>query len=167
MSKAILGKCSVRLVLLALCWLGQAQAHYELDAASPALKGKLFSGAPFDLAQMKGQVVLVNFYSSFCKFCAYEIGNLETYYEQHKDQNFAVIAIGIDAPEHRERAERMLATYNLPGTVLGELEANGFGIKHPTPTCFIIDKQGVLRHIVRGAKLPQHYERYVTPLLAQ
>ena len=47
----------------------------ELGEPAPALKGTLFSGQAFDLARMRGKVVLVNFYSSYCSFCAYEIGD--------------------------------------------------------------------------------------------
>ena len=62
--------------LLLIFSTGSATAAPEVGEAVPALKGKLFSGEPFDLSQMRGKVVLVNFYSSYCSFCAYEIGNL-------------------------------------------------------------------------------------------
>ena len=76
--------------LAALLLIFATAASTELAAApvaepgepAPALKGTLFSGKSFDLTQMRGKVVLVNFYSSYCSFCAYEIGNLETFYEQ-------------------------------------------------------------------------------------
>ena len=83
----------------------------EVDQPAPALKGMLFSGKPFDLKEMRGKVVLVNFYSSYCKHCAYEIGNLETFYEQHREQGFEIIVVGVDRPEDRHRVERMVGLY--------------------------------------------------------
>src|ERR1700687_2926619 len=91
----------------------------ELGEPAPALKGTLFSGQAFDLTQMRGKVVLVNFYSSYCSFCAYEIGNLEAFYEQHRDQGFEVIVVGVDGLEDRPRVERMLGIYGLPGLMAG------------------------------------------------
>jgi thiol-disulfide isomerase/thioredoxin len=95
-------------------YAGPALAVPEIDQPAPALKGRLFSGAPFDLAQMHGKVVLVNFYSSYCSFCAYEIGLLEALYERYRADGLEVIAVGVDAPEDRPRVERMLGIYNLP-----------------------------------------------------
>ncbi|HKB83240.1 MAG TPA: redoxin domain-containing protein [Burkholderiales bacterium] len=139
----------------------------ELGEPPPALKGTLFSGQAFDLAQMRGKVVLVNFYSSYCSFCAYEIGNLETFYERHRDQGFEVIVVGIDSLEDRHRVERMLGIYGLPGVMADELEQSGFERRYPTPTAFVIDRNGVLRSQTRGAKQPYYYAEKVLPLLRE
>src|SRR5579859_1312064 len=144
-----------------------AQPIAEPGEPPPALKGTLFSGQAFDLAQMRGKVVLVNFYSSYCSFCAYEIGNLENFYEQHRDQGFEVIVVGIDSLEDRPRVERMLGIYGLPGVMADELEQSGFERKYPTPTAFVIDRDGILRSRTRGAKQPFYYAEKVLPLLQQ
>jgi len=153
------------LALLLIAGAASAQPIAEIGAAPPALKGTLFSGQPFDLAQMRGKVVLVNFYSSYCSFCAYEIGNLENFYELHHDQGFEVIVVGIDALEDRARVVRMLGIYGLPGVMADELEQSGFERKYPTPTAFVIDRDGILRSQTRGAKQPFYYAEKVLPLL--
>jgi peroxiredoxin len=150
-----------------LCCCTTALAVTPIDAPAPALKGRLFSGEEFDLAGMRGKVVLVNFYSSYCKHCAYEIGLLETYYETHKAEGFEVIAVGVDRLEDRHRVERMLAIYNLPGTMTEELTESGFERRYPTPTAFIVDRNGVLRHKISGGKTRRHYQELVLPLLQQ
>jgi len=157
--------CRICLLLLLAYCAGPALAVPEIDQPAPALKGRLFSGAPFDLAQMHGKVVLVNFYSSYCSFCAYEIGLLEALYERYRADGLEVIAVGVDAPEDRARVERMLGIYNLPGTMADELAENGFARRYPTPTAFIIDREGVLRNRITGAKRPHHYQELVIPLL--
>ena len=144
-----------------------AHAVAEIGQPAPALRGTLFSGAAFDLSQMHGKVVLVNFYSSYCRYCAYEIGNLETFYEQHRVDGFEVIALGIDELSDRERVSRMLGIYNLPGTMVDDLQTNGFGQRYPTPTAFLIDRNGVLRHQRWGVKTPDFYREVVLPLLRE
>jgi cytochrome c biogenesis protein CcmG, thiol:disulfide interchange protein DsbE len=141
------------------------QAQPEIGEPAPELHGHFLDGEEFDLAKMRGQVVLVNYFSSFCKFCAYEIGNLETFYENHKARGFAVIVVAIDDVADRERVKRMLDNYGLPGTLVSELETNGFGPRYPTPTAFIVDRAGILRHRMWGAKSPAHYREWVQPLL--
>ena len=143
----------------------RAGAAPEIGAPAPALKGRLFSGENFDLSKMRGKVVLVNYFSSYCKHCAYEIGNVETYYEDNTDQGLVVIYIGIDRPEDRGRVERMVGTYNLKGVMLNELTENGFGEHYPTPTAFVIDREGIVRSKQWGSKTPLYFRNYVEPVL--
>lgn len=137
----------------------------EIDEPAPPLKGSFFSGETFDLMALRGKVVLINFYSSYCKFCAYEIGNLETFYESHRARGFEVIVVGIDSAEDRPRVQRMLGVYNLPGCMVQDLSVNGFGRRHPTPTAFVVGRDGVLRHRIVGAKQPHRFREDVEPLL--
>ena len=159
--------------LAALLLIVAAAASTELAAApaaelgepAPALKGTLFSGQAFDLKQMRGKVVLVNFYSSYCSFCAYEIGNLETFYESHRDQGFEVIVVGVDPLEDRHRVERMVGLYGLQGVMADDLSESGFERRYPTPTAFVIDREGILRSRIRGSKTPPYFAEHVLPLL--
>ena len=153
--------------LLALLLLAAAAAWAmpEVDQPAPALKGTLFSGKPFDLREMRGKVVLVNFYSSYCKHCAYEIGNLETFYEQHREQGFEVVVVGVDALADRHRVERMVALYGLQGVMADDLEESGFERSYPTPTAFVIDREGILRSRTKGSKTPHYFAEHVLPLL--
>jgi cytochrome c biogenesis protein CcmG, thiol:disulfide interchange protein DsbE len=151
--------------LLLIVAAASAEPAAELGEPAPALTGTLFSGQVVDLTQMRGKVVLVNFYSSYCSFCAYEIGNLETFYEQHHDQGFEVIVVGIDSLEDRHRVERMLGIYGLPGVMADDLSESGFERKYPTPTAFVIDRNGILRSRTWGSKTPRFFSENVLPLL--
>jgi hypothetical protein len=46
-----------------------------------------------------------------------------------------------------------------------ELETNEFGKSYATPTCFVIDRQGVVRQRLWGAKTPPQLARLIMPLL--
>ncbi|MGH8694470.1 MAG: TlpA family protein disulfide reductase [Burkholderiales bacterium] len=153
------------LLVLLLLAATAAWAVPEVDRPVPALKGTFFSGRPFDLKEMRGKVVLVNFYSSYCSFCAYEIGNLETFYEQHRDHGFEVIVVGVDSLEDRHRVERMVGLYGLQGVMADDLSESGFERRYPTPTAFVIDRNGVLRSKTGGSKTPHYFAEYVLPLL--
>jgi peroxiredoxin len=153
------------LLALLLLAASAAWAMPEVDQPAPALKGTLFSGKPFDLREMRGKVVLVNFYSSYCKHCAYEIGNLETFYEQHREQGFEVVVVGVDALGDRHRVERMVALYGLQGVMADDLEESGFERRYPTPTAFVIDREGILRSRTKGSKTPHYFAEHVLPLL--
>jgi peroxiredoxin len=152
-------------LLCILCACATVQAAPQIGEPAPPLKGRLFSGEAFDLAALRGKVVLINFYSSYCSRCAYEIGLLEAVYEENRAQGLEVIAIGVDDAADRHRVERMLGIYNLPGTMAQELTESGFASRYPTPTAFIVDRDGILRERITGSKTPTHYREVLLPLL--
>lgn len=158
----------LKLLPLSLLLFSMAvRAGAELGEPAPPLKGTLFSGKSLDLKEMRGKVVLVNFFSSYCKFCAYEIGNVQTFYERHRDDGFEVIVVAIDSLEDRGRVERMVGSYGLQGIMADDLEQSGFERKYPTPTAFVIDRNGVLRSKAWGGKQPYYFSEQVMPLLQE
>jgi peroxiredoxin len=147
--------------------LADALAVVEIDEPAPPLRGTLVSGDRFDLADYKGKVVLVNFYSSYCRGCAYEIGTLETYRDDMKDRGFDVLVIGVDRPEDKPRVARMLGIYNLQGAMASDLDETGFERSYPTPTAFVIDREGVVRAKLWGAKTLPRMRELMSPFLGK
>ncbi len=75
--------------------------------------------------------------------------------------------VGVDPIEDRHRVARMAGIYNLRGLMADELEQSGFANRYPTPTTFVVDRQGILRYRSRGAKMPSWFREHVDPLLAE
>lgn len=159
----------LRWVLAAGFVLVTAPSHavVELDQPAPTLKGTLLSGEKFDLAAYKGKVVLVNFYSSFCRHCALEIGSVETYRDDMKDRGFEVLVIAVDRAQDKDRVAHALGTYNLQGAMVSDLEESGFERSYPTPTAFVIDREGVVRAKLWGAKTLPRMRELMTPFLGR
>ncbi len=132
---------------------------------APSLRGELFSGKNFDLAEHKGQVVMINFYSSYCKSCAYEIGNIESYRESERGKQLIFIAIGVDTESDRHRVSGMLGAYNLDGMMMHDIEESGFNSSYRTPTVFVIDKSGTVRLKQRGSKMLSWFTDHIDPLI--
>ena len=157
--------------LLFAAWLAlspaASRAGAQVGEPAPPLRGTLFSGHALDLQGLRGKVVLVNFFSSYCKFCAYEIGNVQTFYERHRGQGFEVVVVAIDERTDRDRVERMIGSYGLQGIMADDLEESGFERRYPTPTAFVIDRDGIVRSRTRGAKQPFWFAEEVVPLLAR
>lgn len=160
-------KISRRPLLLALCigWFCATAQAVTIGEPTPGLRGKFFDGRGFSLDQYRGKVVLLTFYSSYCGYCAKEIGNIETHYEDWRDRGLEVIMVSIEREDDRERAQRFVDNYGLPGTMAIDLSESGFEKKYPTPTCYVIDKRGVVREKVVGVKTPKFYREVVLPLL--
>ncbi len=153
-----------RLLALAL-WLfaSLAQGAVEIGQPAPPLKGLLVSGDDFDLADYRGKVVLVNFYSSYCRHCALEIGSLETAVETYGPKGLVVIMLGVDQLADKGRVARMLGIYNLQGGMVDELTECGFERRYPTPTAFVIDREGVVREKYWGVKTQPRIRELLAP----
>ena len=143
-----------------------AGAVPEIGATAPPLKGVLFSGKRFDITDMLGKVVLINYYSSYSKHGAIEIGNIESFLDEYRDKGLVVIFIGVDRAEDRHRVERMVELYNLEGIMVHDLEENGFGEKYRTPRAFVVDREGIVRSREYGGKTPIFFQKFLVPLLA-
>ena len=139
----------------------------EIGELAPPLKGTLFSGKRFDLAEMRGKVVLINYYSSYSKHDAIEIGNVEAFLDKNRDKGLVVIYIGVDRREDSHRVQRMVELYNLEGIMTQDLEQNGFGEKYRTPRAFVVDRQGIVRSREFGGKTPNYFHEFLAPILAE
>jgi peroxiredoxin len=81
--------------------LSRAAEHPALVTGGPPTAGQLapdftataFDGSTVTLSALRGRVVLVNFFASWCTVCAHELPAIQDEYAAHRDQGFAVVAV--------------------------------------------------------------------------
>ena len=72
----------------------------ERGSAAPGFALPRLDGAPLSLAELRGRVVLVNFWATWCKPCEDEMPAMERLYRTHRDAGFELLAISVgEAPE--------------------------------------------------------------------
>ncbi len=125
--------------------IGLVLAEPRLQERAPPLTVTISDGRDFDLDAMRGKVVLVVFWATWCGPCLEEMPALEKYYREHKADGFEVIALSIDKPGNRSKAFRVLAKLSFPGAMLSDASRNGFGMPEAVPVSYLVDGQGVVR----------------------
>jgi thiol-disulfide isomerase/thioredoxin len=133
--------------------------------AAPALQVNDLDGKPISLDDVKGKIVLLNFWATWCGPCRAEIPDLIELQKKYKDQ-LAIIALATDEDEPAEVkkfAQKAGINYRI-GMATDPLREQYGGIP-ALPTSFIIDAQGrvVQKHI--GLNDPSIYELEVRALL--
>ena len=123
-------------------------------------------GREVKLSDLKGQVVLLNFWATWCGPCKIEMPWFVEFQRQYKDQGFSVVAVSLDA-EGWEVVKPFAEDFKLNFPVLvGDDElADKFGGIAALPTTFIIDKEGRITSSHTGLVSKSDYEDEIKNLL--
>ena len=120
-------------------------AEPRLQERAPPLTVTISDGSDFDLDAMRGKVLLVAFWATWCGPCLEEMPALEKYYREHKADGFEVIALSVDKPANRAKAFKVLERLSFPGAMVSDASRNGFGTPEAVPVSYVVDGQGILR----------------------
>ena len=104
----------MRPVLLALALLaGTAPLALAQDEKGtfPDLELAGADGGAIKLSQLKGNVVLLNVWATWCGPCRMELPVVQHMYDRYSDRNFVVLAVNVDAD--RRRVEPFMKRYNI------------------------------------------------------
>ena len=141
--------------------LGVDSAH----ATAPSFQLTTLEGHAVSTEQLRGKVVLVNFWATWCPPCRVEMPGFQKVYDRLGSRGFVILGVSTDANGAAVRAfldERGI-TYPVGMASASVIEA--FGRPPALPTSFLIDRQGRIRNEVRGAFASLALERAVTHLL--
>lgn len=122
-------------------------------------------GDPIALADYEGEVIIMNFWATWCPPCRAEMPGINRFYEAYKDDGLVVLAINEE--ESAETVRPFIQTNNFSFPVLLDSEGR-VAQQYSTrsfPTTFIIDRQGIIQHVQTGEISEDELARVVLPLL--
>ncbi|MGE5320612.1 MAG: peroxiredoxin family protein [Hyphomicrobiaceae bacterium] len=133
------------LIVLAVLAIAGALFYALMEKpAAPAATFTTLEGKTISLEELRGKIVLVNFWATSCPGCVKEMPDLIETYNQYKGRGFEIVAVAMsyDPPNY---VANFAKTRQLPFPVA--LDVNGeharaFGNVQLTPTSFIIGKDG-------------------------
>ena len=134
---------SLALAGLLLCTL-DVQA-IEVGHPAPSFTATLLDGTRFDLAAHRGEVVVINFWATWCAPCREEMPAFEALQRTYRYQGLVIVAVSMDDPELRERVLKLAQDFSYPMAMAGDTKAAGYGRIWRLPISFVIDRQGLLR----------------------
>ncbi len=119
------------------------------------------------LSDARGKVVILNVWATWCGPCLTEIPELNRLQQRYGPDGLVVISLSDESPEELREFEKMLALESVSATVpdIGKLPRainKAFEIR---PTTYVIDREGVLRRFILGARSYSYFEQAIRPLL--
>jgi len=119
---------------------------------SEPLEAKLqtFDGGETTLAAYAGQVVMVDFWASWCGPCRLAFPYYADIQERHRGEGFLVVAVSID--ETMEQGRSFARRWGLPFELLydGDRQAQAAFSVYQIPASFLLDRHGRVRFVHRG-----------------
>jgi len=156
-------------ILLGLPVQGSAEAADpapRVGHSAPDFVLKPVNGSRLALSALHGQVVLLNFWATWCIPCRTEMPELQRWYLQHRSQRFVVV--GFDKQEGRGDVapflQKLHVTYPVvldeSGSVSAQYEVIGL------PTTLVVDREGIVRAVRLGALDKNYLQTTVAPIVA-
>lgn len=137
--------CCICLFLFALV-SGCAWADGPKEGApAPRVITRTLDGASIDTAALRGNVMIVTFWATWCPPCREEMPALEKFYDEHHGEGLEILAISIDDAGDEAKVRQLASAYRYPIALMADSKVDGFGRIWVLPLTFVIDRKGILR----------------------
>ncbi len=150
--------------LLALLLTVSPAAAIEGDRACDLPLSDL-EGKPIDLAQLKGKVVVVNFWATWCNPCREEIPDFVQLYKEYRGRGLEIIGVSLDKGKE-ERVKAFAKEFGIEyPIVVGDIQVARRWLVQGIPRTFIIDREGKIAQKIVGVTDKRSLETEIKPLL--
>ncbi|MHB1083491.1 MAG: TlpA family protein disulfide reductase [Thiobacillus sp.] len=155
----------ILLGLIAWLWFRPPADVSDEDRAATPWQVTLPAGQVLTSESLKGKVVLVNFWATWCPYCRKEKPVIDAFWQDYRDKGFEVVSISIDDTPEQISTWMKDKGYAFMAAPTNASVATAFGNVSSVPTSFVVDAEGHIRHKVAGQLHYPRLEKLVIPLL--
>ncbi len=141
----------------------------KVGGLAPLFEAKTFDGGTIKLADLRGKVVLLDFWATWCKPCVAQLPEVQQLYEAFKaDDKFAMIGMSLDWDIEKARSFLAQRQLKWPQVSLGDMDTSPIVKQYGVgsiPTTVLIDPEGKI--IAMGVTIEQFKEQIRSALAAR
>ena len=154
--------------LASACALAGA-ATPAANAAAPDFTLRGADGRNVRLDELRGQVVLVNFWATWCGPCREEMPRLDSLYQKYRKSGFVLLGVNIDDDPHAALATATKLGVSFPVLLDTDKKVSKLYDLSTMPSTVVIDRDGKMRFLHRGyrAGTEGEYEQQIRGLLKE
>lgn len=124
----------------------------NIKDSAPDFTLKNLEGTNLRLEEYRGQVVLINFWASWCGPCRQEMPLLERIHQRYQDAGFAVLGVNVEGEAAAARKITDKTKVTFPVLIdAGQKVSEEYNVE-AMPSTVLVDRDGVVRYIHRGYK---------------
>lgn len=140
------------LLLLSGCPGGPPPASVVVGEQAPEFTLMNMEGESVSLTDYRGQVVVINFWATWCPPCREEKPTMERLYQQFKDKGLVFLAVNVEENGHQVVSEYLMRnSFSFPILLDGKAEVQSLYGVFRYPESYIIDRDGmVVEHVIGG-----------------
>lgn len=153
---------AVAVAMAAAMLIGAKQP--KVGEMAPDAEITLVDGTKFHLSDLRGQVVVLNFWATWCAPCREELPILDGYYGLRKDAGLRVFAVTTEDSVPIRQLKKLFALMKIPAA---RKITGAYGDIRAVPTNYIIDRSGHIRYAKAAAFELDDLNRELVPLLRE
>lgn len=137
----------------------------EVNFPAPDIQLHDLAGSQVSLDDYRGVVILVNNWATWCPPCRQEMPILNTYYQDHDQEGFIIVAI--DAGDSVDVVANFVDQYSLTFPVWLDPDSSALNSfrNNYLPSSYLIDRNGQVIKVWSGAVTYDSLDQHITPLL--
>ena len=140
-------------------FVAAAPAALPVGAPAPPLTVPTLTGGTFDLAALRGHVVIVHFWATWCPSCRDEMQAFDSFHRAHHGDGVELVCVSLDRRRDLGEVRKVMQQFTFPAALWSGASVNGFDQPEALPLTYVIDGEGVVRVVLAPGKGPLSSER--------
>ncbi|MDH3270372.1 MAG: TlpA family protein disulfide reductase [Gemmatimonadota bacterium] len=153
------------LAAVSACELAENAGPPQIGRPAREYSAATLAGEQVTLESMRGRVVLLNLWATWCTPCRMETPYLQSIYEERRDEGFEIVGISMDTGNAADDVAMFVDEYGVSYTILHDPQMRGMELYSVLglPATFLIDRDGVLRWM-RYGPIPEDDPEFLAAL---
>lgn len=166
-----LSKCFSIILIIFFLFLTQCSKTKEpVSSFAPDFRLNSIDGKEITLSELKGKVVLLDFWATWCGPCKESIPHLIEVYKKYKGKDFEIIGMNMDKKTEIEMVRKFVSSTGIlyPVIITPENVIRSYAVS-AIPTSILIDKNGKIREKIVGfnTSIARHITKRIEDLLSE